>query len=58
MNSSASHVCRDGEKVLTSGYPRHWQEWKEGFKNSLFVTKDPKVKKYAQLAVAEMQLAE
>lgn len=29
-----------------------------GFKNSLSVTKDPQVKKYAQFAVAGMQLAE
>lgn len=49
---SASHVYR------TFGLEVDWQIWKEGFQNSLLVTKDPQVKKYAQLAVAAMQLAE
>lgn len=57
MIQSASHVYRTCEKVRTLGYPVHWQKWKEGFENSLLVTKDPKAKKYAQLAVTRMQLA-
>lgn len=57
MIQSASLVYRTCEKVRTLGYPVHWQKWKEGFENSLLVTKDPKAKKYAQLAVTRMQLA-
>lgn len=60
MIYSASHVYRiyDSEESRTSGYPIDWQKWKEGFESAQLVTKDPKVKKYAQLAVAGMQLAE
>lgn len=58
MIHSASHVYRTSEKVRTLGYPIHWQKRKEGFENSLLVTKELKVKKYAQLAVVGMQPAD
>ena len=58
MIHSASYVYRTCEKAHAIGFLFDWQLWKEGFKNSLLVTKDPQVKKYAQLAVAGMQLAE
>lgn len=55
---SASHVYHMCETSRSFGLLEDWQTWKDGLKNSLLVTKDPEVKKYAQLAVAGMQLAE
>lgn len=52
---SASHVYHMCETSRSFGLLEDWQTWKEGLKNSLLVTKDPQVKKYAQLAVAGMQ---
>lgn len=55
---SASHVYHMCETSRSFGFLEYWQKWKEGLRNSLLVTKDPQVKKYAQLTVAGMQLAE